>query len=128
RGFAYWSIVYGHLSGLIVRVILQLFLSRWRPTLSFSRTAFRELLGFGLGIQTKRLLDYAATNLDNLVVGRVLGMSALGTSNQSFTLMNKPVFRVTLGQAPFRIFSIIHEDRERFGRAYQKLILSITLI
>jgi len=55
-------------------------------------------------------------------------MSALGLNNKSFTLMNKLVFRMTLGQAPFRIFSIIHEDRERFGRAYQKLILSITLI
>jgi O-antigen/teichoic acid export membrane protein len=128
RGFAYWSIVYGHLSGLIVRVILQLFLSRWRPTLTFSKTAFRELLGFGLGIQTKRLLDYAATNLDNLVVGRLLGMSALGIYNKAFTNMNKLVFRMTLGQAPFRIFSIIHEDRERFARAYQKLILSITLM
>ena len=42
--------------------------------------------------------------------------------------MNKLVFRMTLGQAPFRIFSIIHEDRERFARAYQKLILSITLM
>jgi O-antigen/teichoic acid export membrane protein len=111
-----------------VRVTLQLFLSQWRPSLTFSTSALRELLGFGLGLQTKRLLDYAATNLDNLVVGRFLGMSALGIYNKAFTTMNKLVFRMTLGQAPFRIFSIIHEDRERFARAYSRLILSITLL
>jgi PST family polysaccharide transporter len=128
KGYAYWSIVYGHLAGLGVRVTLQLFLSQWRPSLSFSTAALRELLGFGLGLQTKRLLDYAATNLETLVVGRILGMSALGIYNKAFTTMNKLVFRMTLGQAPFRIFSIIHEDRERFARAYCRLITSITLI
>ncbi|MBA3890307.1 MAG: oligosaccharide flippase family protein, partial [Gemmatimonadaceae bacterium] len=47
RGFGYWSIVTGHLSGAVVRVILKAYLSSWRPSLAFSRQATRELLGFG---------------------------------------------------------------------------------
>jgi len=127
-GWSYWSIVYGNLTAVIVRVLLQLYLAAWRPSLVVSRAALRELLSFGLGIQAKRLLEYAAANLDTLVVGRLLDLAALGHYDKAFSTMNRLVNRLTLGQAPFRIFSIIHEDRERFRRAYTKLILSVTMI
>lgn len=128
RGFGYWSIVTGHLSGSVVRVILKAYLSGWRPSLVFSREATRELLSFGLGVQAKRVFEYASFNLDNLVVGRVLGMTALGFYDKAFTTMNRIVNRLTLGQAYFRIFSIIHEEPERFRRAYSRLVLTISLI
>jgi len=128
KGYAFWSLVYGHLSGLIVRVFLQMYLAAWIPSFKATRASLKELLSFGLGLHSKRLLDYGASNVDNLVVGRMLGMTALGMYDKAFTTMNKIVFRLTLGQAPFRIFSIIHEDEERFRRAYARLMLSITLL
>ena len=128
NGFGFWSIVYGPVIAMVVRIPLQLYLSEWRPSFRFSRAAMRELLSFGLGLHAKRVLEYASNNLDNLVVGRVLGITPLGIYNKAFTTMNKVVFRLELGQAPFRIFSVIHEDAERFRRAYSRLILSITLL
>lgn len=127
-GLGYWSIVYGHVIAVSVRVVLQEYLSGWRPRLTFSRAALRELVPYGLGIQSKRVLEYASFNLDNVVVGRFLGMGPLGLYDKAFSTMNRLVTRLTLGQAPFRIFAIIHEDVERFRRAYSRLILSITLI
>jgi teichuronic acid exporter len=127
-GHGVWSIVYGQLAGMAVRVAVQLTLSEWVPRLQWSAIAIRELFSFGLGLQSKRLLEHAALNLDNLVVGRILGVAALGFYDKAFTTMNRVATRLVLGQAPFRIFSIIHEDGERFRRAYSRLVLSITLI
>lgn len=127
-GYSYWSIVYGHVVAVAVRTILLLHLSEWRPSRQFSREALGELLPYGIGLQAKRMLEYASFNLDNLVVGRMLGIVALGFYDKAFTTMNRLVTRLTLGQAPFRIFAIIHDDRGRFSRAYSRLILSITLI
>jgi teichuronic acid exporter len=127
-GYGYWSIIYGQVSASIARVIVQEYLSGWRPSFRFSSAALRELLGFGLGVQSKRLLEYASLNLDNLVVGRVIGVTSLGLYDKAFTTMNRLVMRLTLGTAPFRIFSIIHEDRERFRRAYSRMILGVTLL
>lgn len=127
-GFGFWSITYGNMSGIVVRILLLYYLSGWKPSLRFSRPALKELLSFGLGVQTKRLFEYATLNLDNLIVGRMLGMSQLGIYDKAFATMSRFVQRLTLGQAPFRIFSIIHEDAERFRRAYSRLILSITLL
>jgi O-antigen/teichoic acid export membrane protein len=112
----------------VARVILQHYVTRWKPSLRVSRVALEELLGYGLGLQVKRIFQYATANIDNLVVGRLLGVAQLGIYDKAFSTMNRIVARLTLGQAPFRIFSIIHEDVDRFGRAYCRLILSISLI
>jgi teichuronic acid exporter len=127
-GWGVWSIVYGQLAGALVRVVLKIHLSQWRPRFYWSRSALRELLSFGLGVQSKRLLEYAALNLDNLVVGRLLGMASLGFYDKAFGTANRLVNRLTLGGAYFRIFAIIHDDQERFRRAYAKLLLTVTLI
>jgi teichuronic acid exporter len=127
-GWSYWSIVYGNVTATLARVTLQMYLSGWWPSLRFSRAALRELLSYGLGVQTKRLLEYAAANLDTLVVGRMLDMTSLGFYDKAFSTMNRLVNRLTFGQAPFRIFSIIHDDPERFRRAYTRLILSVTML
>src|SRR3546814_7197045 len=50
----------------------------WWPAWSFSWPSLRELLSFGVGLHIKRLLDAAALNVDNLVVGRTLGLTPLG--------------------------------------------------
>jgi PST family polysaccharide transporter len=128
RGFSYWSLVAGSLSGTVVRIAVRQYLSHWWPSFRFSRAALRELLSFGLGLQAKRILEYASANLDNLVVGRVLGMTALGFYDKAFTTMNRLVNRLTFGEAYFRIFSIIHEEPLRFRRAYSKLVLTVSLI
>lgn len=128
RGFGFWSLVYGQIAGTLLRVILKVYLTQWRPSLRASRSALHELLSFGLGLQAKRLLEYATYNLDTLVVGRVLGMAALGFYDKAFTTMNRIVNRLTLGQAYFRIFSIIHEEPLRFRRAYARLVLTVSVI
>ena len=90
----------------------------------------REMLSFGIGIYAKRLLDYGTQNLDNLVVGRVLGLTALGLYDKAFNTVNKIASRLTLNgpNVTFRIFALIHEDRERFRRAYRKVMLTSTLV
>ena len=128
RGFGFWSLVYGQLAGTAFRIVVKAFLSQWRPSLRVSRQALDELLSFGLGLQTKRLLEFATNNLDTLVVGRVLGMTSLGIYDKAFTTMNRVVNRLTLGDVYFRIFAIIQEEPLRFRRAYSRLVLTVSVI
>jgi O-antigen/teichoic acid export membrane protein len=130
NGWSYWSLVYAELARATVLTTAYLGLGHWRPSLRFSSTAMREMLSFGIGIYAKRLLDYGTQNLDNLVVGRVLGLTALGLYDKAFNTVNKIASRLTLNgpNVTFRIFALIHEDRERFRRAYRKVILTSTLL
>jgi O-antigen/teichoic acid export membrane protein len=129
-GYGYWSLIVGELVGASANGLVTWHWAKWRPRVRFSRTAFRELFSFGLGSYAKRLLDHAAQNVDNLVVGRVLGISALGFYDKGFAVGQKLYNRMTVigPGVSFRIFSIIQDEPERFRRGYRKVVLSTTLI
>lgn len=129
-GFGVWSLIYPALVAFSAQAILRSLLTGWYPRLIFSMAGLREVLSFGIGLHAKRLLDTTALNIDNLVVGRALGMSALGYYDKGFSTMNRVVSALsTVGPAvSFRIFSLIHEDPERFRRAYRKVVVTSTLM
>lgn len=129
QGFSFWSLVYARLGASTVQTVLRFYFSRWRPSLVFSLAALREILSFAAGMHVRRLLDYGAQNLDNLLIGKLMGMTALGLYDKAFSMMARFLGRMHTG-APvmFRIFALIHEDPPRFRRAYSKVVMSASLI
>lgn len=129
-GSSYMSMVYGRIAATITATSLRVYFAGWRPSLRFSWPALREVLSFGIGVHAKRLLDYAAQQGDNLIVGKILGMNALGLYDKAFSTMNRFLVRMNTGGpgVMFRIFAVIHEDRDRFRRAYQKVLMSASLV
>jgi PST family polysaccharide transporter len=129
-GFGFWSIVFGHLAADVARASAKLYFAHWRPSFGFSTAAFRELFSFGAGIYVKNLLEYAANNIDNLIVGRLLGMASLGFYDRAFGLTSRLVTRINLAgpSTSFRIFSIIQEDHERFRRGFKQIVLAVSLV
>ena len=123
-GFSYMSIVYARLASLASSQAMRIYFARWRPSLRFSWAALREMLPTGAGFFAKRLLDYSAQNGDNLVVGKVMGLGALGLYDKAYSTMNRFLVRMNTGGpgVMFRIFAVIHEEPERFRRAYTKVM------
>lgn len=66
----------------------------WRPALGCSRAALRDIGRFGASVTGTRIAHYGATNVDNLIVGKVLGATALGLYNLAYRLMLFPILRV----------------------------------
>jgi len=130
NGFSYWSVVYGTLAGDAMRAIVRTVMARHLPTLRWSRAAIQEIFGFGSGIYIKNLLDYSVQNLDNLIVGRMIGMTALGFYDKAYSTMARVITKINLSgpNVSFRIFALIHDQPERFRAAYRKVIMSVTLV
>jgi PST family polysaccharide transporter len=129
-GFSYWSIVYGRVASVATQVAARIYYARWRPSLKFQGRALRDVLSFGLGMHMRRLLEYAAGNLDNVIVGKLMGMTALGLYDKAFSTMHRFLVRLNTGgpAVMFRVFSIIHEDAGRFQRGYSRAIMSASLL
>lgn len=129
-GFSYMSPVYGKLAAVFVQTVSRVAFARWRPALGISMPALREIFPFGAGVHAKRLLDYVAQNVDNLIVGRLMGMEALGFYDKAFSTMNRFLVRFNTGgpTVTFRIFAIIHDQPERFARAYSKVVMAAMLM
>ncbi len=129
-GFSYWSLVYARVASVAAQTLTRIYFARWRPSFRFSVDALRDVFSFGIGMHTRRLLDYTSGNFDNLVVGRLMGMDALGLYDKAFSTMSRFLGRMNTGgpTVMFRIFAMIHEEPARFRSAYSKVIMSATLL
>lgn len=77
-GFSYWSIVFGSLAGSVCYVAV---LNHYGRVLRWPRVdvkLMKELLWFGSHLLITGLMAYVVFNVDQMVVGKVLGVVALG--------------------------------------------------
>jgi len=78
KGLGIWALVIKQFVEVIVNVIAQLHFSKWRPKLTFSRSALVDPLRFGSVIFGTRLIVLCHNRVDTLIVGWFLGSTALG--------------------------------------------------
>jgi O-antigen/teichoic acid export membrane protein len=128
-GFGYWSLIWSALLANAASTLTKIYLGGVQPRLRFSKSAFMEVIPFGVGLQAKRILTFCAEYLDNLVVGRVVGVTALGFYDKAFSTVDRVVDRLAAGPTVFfRIFSIMRDDPDRLRRAYRKSVLAVSLL
>ena len=111
-GFGVWALVWGQLAGVVASVILSWMVIPWRPTWRFERRLVRPLARFG-GPLVLTDIEYAIwANLDYVVVGRMLGDTALGVYTLAYRLPELLVHSVwrVLAQAIFPVFSRLQDD------------------
>jgi O-antigen/teichoic acid export membrane protein len=101
----------------ITSTLLLWFLAQWRPSLTVSPASLRRLGGFAGNVFGENLLYQAGRNLNNLLIGRVLGAAALGTYSLATNVILVPFARIAgpLQQVFFPAFSRMTDDRERIA-------------
>lgn len=102
----------------------------WRPQPRFQRQAFMDLAKFGAFVSGGRLAYYGATNVDNLIVGKVLGSSALGFYNLAYRLMLFPILKVAdvVANVTTPAFAAVQDEHHRLQSAYRKAVQRIGLV
>lgn len=77
-GFGLWAIIIPKLIICPLWVYLMLKHHSWRPKLKFTTQGWGDLIRFGRSVLGVELLNHLRSNLDYLIVGRFLGLEALG--------------------------------------------------
>jgi PST family polysaccharide transporter len=129
-GYGVWSLVFGGLVGNFISVIILWKISAWRPSLKFSFAHFKELFGFGGHVMGSRLLNYIDSNMDYLVVGKLLGAVALGYYTLAYHLITFPLHKISIivTRVTFPAFSTIQDDNDTLRKGYLKVVRYISLI
>lgn len=78
QGFGAWSLVLGHLAGLTASTTFFWIINPWRPQWRFPTDLFKPMLSYGRGIIFVNVLAAVLGQTDLAVVGRTLGVTALG--------------------------------------------------
>lgn len=130
NGYGVWSLVVGGIAGQVLTMPLPWYFTRWRPSYTFDKAALKELFGFGSRVTGAVFINYFARNADNLIIGKVLGSTALGYYSMAYGLMLKPLQYVSsnFSRVLFSAFSSIRNDAEKTRSAYLKVVHFISLI
>jgi O-antigen/teichoic acid export membrane protein len=116
NGFGVWSLA-GQIIGYgIVNGVLLWFCSNWRPSLTFSFAALKELWAFGFRMFLSQILDAVFTRLDYLIIGKLFTPDVLGYYQRAkqFNLLVIKFTSGSLMSVLFPVLSQIQNDLPRF--------------
>jgi O-antigen/teichoic acid export membrane protein len=90
KGAGAWAIIGQQLAVAGGSTICLWWFSDWKPSFSFSMRSLRDLGGFSGNVFGTRLLFYFQRNVDNMLVGRFIGATALGAYALAYSVMLVP--------------------------------------
>ena len=125
---SYWALVIGALVTQIVNVAVSYMAVPFRPSISFRH--IRELFSFSGWLTAAQIINTLNWRFDYLLVGKMLGSSALGQytvgSNLAMLPTRETIAPLTLTMFP--AFSSIANDAKRLAAAYQRGQAFITAV
>lgn len=121
RGGSYWSVVAQTLVGDLVTVaVLLTVVGRFaaRPSID----GIRRVWPFSANVLGFQGLVFAMRNVDNLVVGRVLGASALASYSLSYRVMMLPIQNLgqVINRVAFPVYSRLQDDTPRLQASFRR--------
>jgi O-antigen/teichoic acid export membrane protein len=116
------SIVIGALAGAVVRSTLGVICGRSRVRFLVSKPAARYLIGFARGVIGSQVVNYWARNVDNLLIGKLLGVSSLGYYDRAYRLVMLPIGQLItpLSRVLFPTYAALVGDPARLKRLWLK--------
>jgi len=125
-----YSLVWGLMAGAFLEVALSFMLIKPVPQLHIRKDYFYEIFHKGKWITAYGIFNYFAQQGDNIMVGRIVGTSALGIYQMAYKLATLPISEVTdvVNKVVFPVYAMIGGDRVRLKLAFIKSTLFITAV
>ncbi len=122
-----WALVFGLLAGNFVKFVLSYHLHPYRPQICIDFAKMRELFGFGKWIFGSSILVFLLTQGDDILVGKLLGVSCLGFYQMAYKISNMPATEIShlIATVTFPAYSKIQDNLFKLKEAYLK-VLQIT--
>ena len=129
-GFGAWSLIIGQVCGEAVAALAYFFSLKWRPAFIIDRTILKSLLDYGLKYVGADIVSIVLLNLDYLLVGRYLGVAALGVYTLAFRLPDLLVlqFARSLSTVIFPVYSRMRGMSNNLARGFFMTTRYISLI
>lgn len=129
-GAGVWAIVIGQIVRAIAENLGMWILEPWRPRFEFSYDDFRGLFAFGARIWGFNFVNYLRENVDNFVIGRLLGSASLGFYALAYNLANLPRRQMSsiVSRVTFPAFSKAQDNDSFIREAYTKVLRYVSLI
>ena len=125
-----WALVVGGIAGSMVRFVMSYVLHPYRPRMRFEKEEFKDLFSFGKWVLGSSMLLFLVTQGDDIFMGKMFGVTALGFYQMAFMISNLPTTEISqvISHVTFPAYSKIQDDQQRFGAAYLKVLQVVLFI
>lgn len=119
-----WAIIIAFLSQSFIRALMLIAMTRSKVARAFSKKELKNILRFCGGVSLARIFNNAAYQVDNLVVGRLMGPFSLGLYQMGFQIMDLPrrFLAGVIDRVMYAAFSRIQDDINRMRSAYTRAL------
>jgi O-antigen/teichoic acid export membrane protein len=118
-----WALVWGGLAANFVRLLMSYILHSYHPKIRFNKQKFYDLFGFGKWLLGSSILIFLITQGDDIFVGKILGVTALGLYQMAYLISNLPATEIThvISQVTFPAYSKLQDDLPKLKEAYLRV-------
>jgi PST family polysaccharide transporter len=136
-GFGVWSLVIPSLLAFPVSVVLSWRLCEWRPSLRLHTKHWGEMFRYGKNVLGNDLVNYVNSNIDYIIIGKLLGPSLLGLYTFAFNQSTMIVLLLyaLFSQVVFPILARLQSESDvlrastmKFARIGMALVIPITFL
>jgi len=120
RGHGTWALVYGTLASQLLGTIALWVSGQWMPSLRMSYSDVRGVMAFSTNLVGSQLASYLISNLDRIIISRLIGKEALGLYTMANRLVLFPIRSITqvLMGVLVPVLSRLQNDNPRFRAHY----------
>ena len=129
-GIGIWSIVWSLVLASPVWIFCTWKYQTWRPPLRFSLEKWQEVLSFGSSLLISNLLNRVRANVDYLIVGKYLGVEALGIYYFAFNAGSGITISIlnTFMSPMYPYICLVRNDYQQFKERYFSSLKKVTII
>lgn len=129
-GFSYYSIV---LQGIIMNLLVNLFIIlklKFRIDFSFEIKYIKDIFSYSSYLFIFNFINYFARNLDNILIGKYMGVVSLGFYDKAYKLMIFPLSALTgiINSVLHPVFARYQDNREKIYREYLEIIKILSFL
>ena len=126
-GAGVYSLVVQVFTSMLISTIAIVLLSDFRPSWNWSRGDLKTIGAYGGNLSVFNFLAYLARNTDSIVIGRLLGATALGIYSIAYRIMLLPVQNLT-SVATRALFPIMSRQRDQVSEIAALYLKAVGLI
>jgi lipopolysaccharide exporter len=131
-GYGVYALIWGSLSAAGTRSILLRIVGAklHRIRLRFDWKDTRGFLSFGAYQMGERTISYLSSNMDKLIIGRLLGSDALGLYNLAWYLVVQPESRINpvVTRVVFPVFARLQGQPEALKQGFLKVLRMLSTV
>ena len=119
-----WALIFGLLANYLVTLLASYIIYPAWPRLTLDLKKFKELFGFGKWVLGSSILIFLVTQGDDIFVGKLLGIAALGFYQLAYRISNMPATEIThvISQVTLPAYSKLQDNIQKLREAYLKVL------